>query len=353
MSDTNRPLVLVTGGSGFIAVHIILQLLERKYRVRTTLRSMGRQDEVKAMLISGGATRLEDLSFVQTDLSSDTHWDQAVDGADYVIHVASPTPNKVYKNENEMIEPARDGVLRVLRAAVAAGVKRVVLTSAFGAIGVGHKHHRGPYTEKDWSNTDANIHPYQKSKTLAEKAAWEFIRQEGRGLELATVNPVGVMGPILGSDYSHSHAIVRQMLEGKLKKVPKIYSDYVDVRDVAELHILAMERPEANGERFIASSAENLSTLTIAAILRKHMGDDAKNVPHKEFPNPVVRISAIFKPQLRMVASLLGQDMSTSNQKAKALLGWKPRSAEEAIIATGKSMLAIIKGQKQEDRMNG
>ncbi|MGG6310513.1 NAD-dependent epimerase/dehydratase family protein [Paenibacillus macerans] len=186
--------------------------------------------------------------------------------------MASPTPNKIYKDENEMIGPAREGVLRVLRVARDAGVKRVVLTSAFGAIGVGHKNHKGPYTEKDWSNTDAKIHPYQKSKTLAEKAAWEFIQQEGSGLELATVNPVGVMGPILGNDYSHSNDIVRQMLEGKLKAVPKIYSDYVDVRDVAELHILAMTRPEANGERFIASSAENLSTLKIANILRKHLG---------------------------------------------------------------------------------
>lgn len=345
MSANNKPLVLVTGGSGFIAVHIILKLLEKKYRVRATLRTMSRQGEVKAMLMSGGVTNFEDLSFVQTDLTSDKNWDNAIKGADYVIHVASPTPNKVYKDENEMIQPAREGVLRVLRAARAAGVKRVILTSAFGAIGVGHKHHIGPYTEEDWSNTDARIHPYQKSKTLAEKAAWEFIQQEGDGLEFATVNPVGVMGPILGNDYSHSNDIVRQMLEGKLKYVPKIYSDYVDVRDVAELHILAMVRSEASGERFIASSAENLSTLEIANILRENLGEDAKNVPVREIPNIIVRFAAVFNPKLRMIATLLGKDMSTSNQKAKRLLGWTPRSAEEAIIATGKSMMKVIKGQ--------
>lgn len=345
MPENNNPLVLVTGGSGFIAVHIILKLLMQDYRVRATLRTMSRQAEVKAMLSSGGVTNFAGLSFIEADLSSDTNWAEAVKGAEYVIHVASPTPNKIYKNEDEMIGPAREGVLRVLRASRDAGIKRVVLTSAFGAIGVGHKNHQGPYTEKDWSNTDANIHPYQKSKTLAEKAAWDFIRQEGNGLELATVNPVGVMGPILGNDYSHSNDIVRQMIEGKLKSVPKIYSDYVDVRDVADLHILAMVRPDASGERFIASSSENLSMLDIARILRKHLGEDANNIPNKELPNIAVRIVAVFNPKLRMIASLLGQDMSTSNQKAKQLLGWKPRSAEEAIAATGRSMLKIIKGQ--------
>ncbi|WP_238655612.1 SDR family oxidoreductase [Paenibacillus piscarius] len=349
MAELNKPVVLVTGGSGFIAVHIIVQLLEKNYRVRATLRSMGRQDEVKAMVLAGGVANIniEDLSFVEADLTSDKNWNQAVKEADYVIHVASPTPNRIYKDENEMIQPAREGVLRVLRAARKAGVKRVVLTSAFGAIGVGHKQHTGPYTEEDWSNTEANIHPYQKSKTLAERAAWEFIRQEGRGLELSTVNPVGVMGPILGKDYSHSNEIVRNMLEGKLKSVPKIYSDYVDVRDVAALHILAMVRPEANGERFIASSAENLSTLEIAGILRKHLGQDAEHVPTKELPNLFVRAAALFNPQLRMIATLLGQDMSTSNEKAKRLLGWNPRPAEEAIIATGESMLSIIREMKR------
>lgn len=345
MPENNTPLVLVTGGSGFIAVHIALKLLEKGYRVRATLRTMNRQDEVKAMLKSGGATNFQSLSFIQADLSSDHNWDKAVKGADYVIHVASPTPNKVYKHENEMIQPAREGVLRVLKAARDADVKRVVLTSAFGAIGVGHKHHQGPYTEKEWSNTDAKIHPYQKSKTIAEKAAWEFIRKEGNGLELAAVNPVAVMGPILGNDYSHSNDSVRLMIEGKLKAVPKIYSDYVDVRDVADLHILAMIRPEANGERFIASSSENLSMLEVANILKKHLGQDAKNMPDREIPNIAIRIVAIFNRKLAMMATLLGQDMSTSNQKAKQLLGWTPRSAEEAIAATGKSMVKIIKEQ--------
>ncbi|GGG57940.1 SDR family oxidoreductase [Paenibacillus radicis (ex Gao et al. 2016)] len=345
MSENKNPLVLVTGGSGFIAVHIILKLLQKGFHVRTTLRTMSRQDEVKAMLKSGGVTNFSGLSFIQTDLSSDKNWGEAVKGAEYVIHVASPTPNKIYKNENEMIQPAREGVLRVLSAARDADVKRVVLTSAFGAIGVGHHNHKGPFTEEDWSNINAKIHPYQKSKTIAEQSAWEFIRKEGNGLELAAVNPVGVMGPILGNDYSHSNDSVRRMLEGKLKYVPKIYSDYVDVRDVADLHILAMLRPEANGERFIASSSENISMLEVANILKKHLGDDAINVPKGELPNILVRMLAIFNPKLRMIASLLGLDMSTSNQKAKRILGWRPRSAEESIAATGKSMLKIMKGQ--------
>ncbi len=344
MFENNQSLVLVTGGSGFIAVHTILKLLEKGYRVRATLRSMNRQDEVRAMLTNGGIKNFEHLSFIETDLMSDRNWEEAVKGATYVIHTASPTPNKVYNHENEMIQPACEGVLRVLLAARDEGVKRVVLTSAFGAIGVGHINHKGPYTEEDWSNTNVPIHEYQKSKTLSEKAAWKFIRKEGNGLEFATVNPVAVMGPILGRDYSHSNDTIRKMLEGKMKYVPKIYSDYVDVRDVADLHILAMEKPEANNERFIASSSENISFLDISKMLKKHLGNEVKKLPKGELPNILVRTVAIFNPKIRMVSSLLGQDMSTSNEKAKKVLGWQPRSAEEAIVATAKSMLKVING---------
>jgi dihydroflavonol-4-reductase len=294
---------------------------------------------VKEMLKNGGITSFDNLSFIEADLTNDKNWKEAVQGCDYVLHIASPTPIVNYKHENEMINPAKDGVLRVLKAAREANVKRVVLTSAYGAIGMGHKNRVTPYTENDWSNPDANLHAYQKSKTIAEKAAWEFIKTEGGNPELSTVNPVAVMGPILGADYSHSTQIVRRMLEGEIKACPKVYSCYVDVRDVADLHLLAMTSPKANGERFLATSGNALSMLDVAMILKRNLGDEAKNVPTKEMPNRIIKIMALFNPSLRMISTLLGNYAQASGAKAEKVLNWSPRTNEEAIVATAKSFL--------------
>lgn len=340
-----KKLVVVTGGSGFIAIHIILQLLEQGYAVRTTVRSQAKENIIKEMLINGGITDFSDLSFSIADLTSDKNWTETMNGATYAIHVASPTPKLNFKNESEMIRPAVDGVLRVLKAARDEGVKRVVLTSAYGAIFAGHKNHTTPYTEKDWSNLDAkNIHPYQKSKTMSEMAAWDFIKKEGEGLEFATVNPVGVMGPVLSAKYSHSNIQIQEMLEGKIKALPNVDSGYVDVRDVASLHILTMTSPKANGERFLATTGETLSMMDVANILREAFPDRADKLPKKTVPNVVIKAAAIFDPKLRMIASIVGKYAETSNEKAKSILNWHPRSAKTAIIATAQSMidLAIV-----------
>ena len=344
-NQNSKTLVLVTGGSGFIAVHCILKLLQQGYTVRTTLRSLKREGEVKDMLKVGGIDHFENLSFMEANLSSDKNWNEAVKGCDYVLHIASPTPVIKVTHEYEMINPARDGVLRVLKAARNANVKRVVLTSAFGAIGMGHKSRTTPYTEKDWTNIAANLHPYQKSKTIAEQSAWDFIEKEGGHLELSVVNPVGVMGPVLGVDYSHSNQSVRQMLEGEIRACPKITSCYIDVRDVADLHLLAMTHPKAKGERFLASTGDALSMLEVAKILKRRLGDKAKKAPTKEIPNFLLRIAALTKPELKMVVTLLGQYMQASGQKAKELLNWSPRTSEEAIVATAESLfqLGLIK----------
>ncbi|GHV46065.1 NAD-dependent epimerase [Spirochaetia bacterium] len=339
--ENSNELVLVTGGSGFIAVNCIIKLLQQGYAVRTTLRSLSRQNEVKSMLKNGGVTSFDNLSFIEADLSSDKNWNDAVKNCEYVLHVASPTPAIKFSHENEMIDPARDGVLRVLKASRDAGVKRVVLTSAYGAVGMGHKNRETPYTEKDWSNLNAKLHPYQKSKTIAEKTAWDFIESEGGNLELSTVNPVAVMGPVLGPDYSHSNQIVRQMLEGKISACPKIDSCYVDVRDVADLHLLAMTHPKAKGERFLATSGNALSMLDVAKILKNRLGDDAKKVPAKEIPNWKLKLAALFNPSLRMLATLLGKYAQVSGEKAQKLLNWHPRSNEEAIVATAESLLRL------------
>lgn len=340
-NSTNNKMVLVTGGSGFIAVHCILKLLQQGYSVRTTLRALSRQDEVKQMLKVGGINSFDKLSFIEANLSEDKNWNDAVEGCEYVLHVASPTPAVKFKHEDELINPAKDGVLRVLKASRNANVKRIVLTSAFGAIGVGHKNRTTPYTENDWSNLNADIHPYQKSKTIAEKTAWDFIKNESGALELSTVNPVGVMGPIYGADYSHSHQIIRQMLEGVIKACPKITSCYVDVRDVADLHLLAMTSPKAKGERFLATSGNALSMLDMAKILKRRLGDDAGKVPDKELPNWKLRAAALVNPSLKMLVTLLGQYMQASGEKARNLLNWSPRSNEDAIVATAESLIKL------------
>ena len=236
--------VLVTGGSGFIGTHVILQLLAAGHRVRATLRTPARQSEVLAMLQRGGATDTGPLSFYAADLTRDDGWAQAATGCDYVLHIASPLPAHVPKDENELIVPAREGTLRVLRAARDAGVKRAVVTSSFAAIGYGHVRRSHPFDETDWSELDGPaVQPYPKSKTLAERAAWHFVAQEGGGLELATVNPVAVLGPVLGPDVSTSIAMVQALLAGRIPAVPRISFGLVDVRDVADLHLRAMTSP--------------------------------------------------------------------------------------------------------------
>ncbi|MBE7174687.1 MAG: NAD-dependent epimerase/dehydratase family protein, partial [Williamsia sp.] len=213
--------------------------------------------------------------------------------------------------------------------------------SAFGAIGVGHKNRQTPYTEADWTNLSAEIHPYQKSKTLTEKAAWDYIQTEGGGMELSTVNPVAVMGPVLGTDYSHSQQMIKQMLEGDMRACPRIASCYVDVRDVADLHLLAMTDPKAAGERFLATAGDALSMLEVATILKRRLGDNARKVPTKELPDWQLKGAALANPTLKMAATLLGVYMQASGEKAREMLDWSPRSPEEAIVATAESMLQL------------
>jgi len=262
--------VLVTGGSGFVAGYCILQLLAADYDVRATVRNLERGNEVRAILRHAGVDPGERLSFVAADLQADAGWPEAVAGCEFVLHVASPFPAAVPANEDELIVPARDGTLRVLRAARDAGVKRVVLTSSFAAVGYGHKPREAPFDESVWTDLEAGgIAPYPKSKTLAERAAWDFIAAEGGGLELAVVNPVVVLGPLLGPDHSTSVGFLKRMLDGGLIGCPRLSFGVVDVRDVASLHVAAMTQAGARGERFIAVAGDFLPMLEIAKILRK------------------------------------------------------------------------------------
>jgi nucleoside-diphosphate-sugar epimerase len=331
--------VLVTGGSGFVGSHCIVQLLAAGHQVRTTVRSLAREGDVRAMLKAGGAEPGDRLSFVAADLMQDAGWPAAVAGCEYVLHVASPLPAGVPKHEDELILPAREGALRVLRAAQDAGVKRVVLTSSFAAIGYGHPPTTVPFDETMWTDASvAGVTPYAKSKTLAERAAWDFVAGRSGGVELAVVNPVAVLGPILGPDYSTSILMIKRMLDGGMPGCPRLYFGVVDVRDVADLHIRAMTDPAANGERFICVAGEFMSVLDMAGVLKRRMGAVAGRAPTRQLPNWLVRLAALRTPELRAFLPELGKVKNGSNAKARGLLGWAPRPSEEAIVATAESL---------------
>ena len=337
----NEPLVLVTGGSGFVGAHVIVAMIKAGYRVRTTVRSLKREDDVRAMVRVGGVEDTTGLSFVAADLLSDANWADAVAGCRYVLHVASPFPATMPANEDDLIVPAREGTLRVLRAARDAGVKRVVLTSSFVAVGYGLPYRTEPYTEADWTNVAGDVTAYGKSKTLAERAAWDFIAREGGALELAVVNPVGIFGPALGKDLSTSIEIVKRMLDGALPGLPNLAFGFVDVRDLADLHLRAMVDPAAKGERFLAVADGTYSLQAIGRVLRERMGAAAQRVPTRTLPNWTLRVLALFDGSIKQILPDLGHPRHVSNAKARRVLGWSPRSYDETIVDTAESLIQL------------
>lgn len=335
-----QPSILVTGGSGFIAGHCILQLLERGHRVRTTVRSLAKEAAVRATLAAAGATHGERLSFASADLTRDAGWAEAMAGVDVVLHVASPVQPGHVAHEDDLITPAREGTLRVLRAARGAGVRRVVLTSAFHAVGWGHPRRTSAFTEQDWTIPDGpGVDAYGKSKTLAERAAWAFMAAEGGAMELATMLPVAVMGPAMGDDVSGSNQIIQRMLDGAMPGLPNLFIPIVDVRDVAAAHLLAMETPAAAGERFLLASGPALALRQVAAIIRAGLGEPARRVPTRALPDMAVRVAALFSAELRELAPDLGYAKVVSSEKARRVLGWEPREPREAILAAAQSLV--------------
>lgn len=331
-------LVLVTGGSGFVGAHCILQLLQQGYRVRTTVRSLAREADLRAMLKVGGADPGPSLSFIAADLNADAGWREAVAGCDFVLHVASPNAPK---HEHELIGPARDGTLRVLRAARDAGVRRVVLTSSFGTMCYGPPRSGRPFSEADWTDPDGKINAYVKSKTLAELAAWDFIASQGGALELAAINPGAIFGPALGPDYSVSAGIIKRLMDRSMPSCPRLSYGIVDVRDVADLHLRAMTMAAAKGERFIAIAGASMSIQDIALLLKARMGEAAARVPTRVAPDWLLRLVALFDPAVAQIVPSLGKAKPGTNEKARRLLGWSPRSSEEAVLATAESFMRL------------
>lgn len=333
--------ILVTGGTGFVAIHSILQLLNRGYEVRTTVRSITGKDKIYEMLKNGGITDFSKLDFIEADLTSDKNWLEAMIGCQYVLHIASPIFLRLPKNEDEMIRPAVDGTLRVLKAAREAGVKRVVMTSNFGAVGYSHKDRNSLVTEESWTNpNEKGLSTYNKSKVLAEQAAWDFMKTEGGSLELSVINPMGIFGPSLSADLSSGFEMLKKLLDGTMKAIPDIRLGIVDVRDVAELHILAMENPDAKGQRFLALAGGTMSLLEIVKLIKIKMPYVAGKASTKSLPTFIIRLTALFNDQAKAILPLVGIYREASNEKAKTVLGWKPRNNEEAIMA---SVISLIK----------
>ncbi len=336
--------VLVTGATGFIAQHCLLQLLEAGYEVRGTARTSDRRAEMVAILsphLSEAArSRLDRLDVVAADLTGDDGWTRAVEGCRFVLHVASPLPRGVVKDENELIVPARDGALRVLRAAHDAGVERVVLTSSLSAIVYGNDRSR-LFTEDDWSNLDGErIGAYDKSKTIAERAAWRYMMsvEDTSPMELVVINPGLVLGPLLSSDWGTSGEMVKRILSHQVPAIPNISFATVDVRDVARAHLSAMVSPEAAGQRFICAEA-NHSMMEIAQILKARYGPQGFKIPTSRLPSVVIRVMAVFDKTVRLALNDLDSTQNVDSTKIRTVLQWHPRNLFEMTTAMADSMI--------------
>ncbi len=329
--------VLVTGGSGFLGGWCLVELLRRGHRVRTTVRDLGREPAVRTKVVAA-VDAGDRLSVLAADLLSDEGWEEAVRGCDHVLHVASPFPPTQPEDPDELIVPAREGTLRVLRAALDAGVGRVVVTSSVAAVRGGVTKAPAPLTESDWTDAeDLDLTPYTRSKTIAERAAWDLVEERGEREKLAVVNPGAILGPVLGDDRSYSLEMVQRLLGG-LPGTPRIGFNIVDVRDVADLHLRAMIAPEAGGERFIAV-ARFAWMSEVAEVLRDRLGDSAAKVPRRNLPNLLVRAMGLRNPSIRAVAEQLGKRVELSSEKARTVLGWEPRPVEETIADCGRSLV--------------
>jgi dihydroflavonol-4-reductase len=337
MAEGEGKTVLVTGGSGYVGGWCIVELLRRGYRVRTTVRNPAREREVHESVASQ-VDPAHHLTVHQADLMNDDHWDNVIEGCDYVLHVASPFPPSQPKDPDELIVPAREGTLRVLGKALDHGAKRVVVTSSIAAIRLAKGAEQRTLTEEDWTDPDEEgLTPYVRSKAIAERAAWDLVKQRSAEDRLAVVNPGAIIGPVLHGDISYSVQSVERLLKG-MPGMPRLGFNFVDVRDVADLEIRAMTSPEAGGQRFIAVTKWLWMSET-GEILRDRLGEQASKVPTRTIPDFVVRAMGLFDGGIRSIVGTLGKRPELSSEKAKSTLGWSPRPIEDTIAETGQSLI--------------
>ena len=327
--------VLVTGGTGFIGLHCLQQLLDKGYKVRTTIRSESRKQEVLEAM-KKHSSNCENLEFYIADLLKDDGWKEAVEGSKYVLHVASPFFLGEPENEDVFIKPAVEGTLRVLKACADADVQKVVLTSSFAAVGYGHPREKQVYTEEDWSSVDGEISAYAKSKTLAEKAAWEFVEnlEESKKFDLTVINPVAVTGPMLTSDIGSSNDFLLKLISGSMPACPKIHMGYIDVRDVAKAHIFSMTEEKTNGERIIVSENE----MFFAEVGKTLNEAGFKKSPTKELPNFLVKIMSFFVGELKTLLSALDRKGDIDKTKAERFFNWEYISTEQSVTETAQQL---------------
>ena len=327
--------VLVTGGTGFIGLHCIQQLLDQGYKVRTTIRSESRKEEVLSAM-KKHSTNYENLEIYLANLMDDKGWSEAISGCKYVLHVASPFFLGEPEDENVFIKPAVEGTLRVLNACAEEGVEKVVLTSSFAAVGYGHPSDKEFYSEDDWSSTDGDISHYAKSKTLAEKAAWNFIENldDSKKFRLTVINPVGVTGPMLTDDIGSSNDFLLKLISGSMPACPKIHMGIVDVRDVAKAHIFAMKEEKTDGERIIASENE-MFFVEVGRILNKA---GFQKSPTREMPNFLVRVMALFIGELKGLLPMLSRKGEIDKSKAKSIFNWDFITSEQSVEETAQQL---------------
>lgn len=331
--------VLVTGGTGYIAGEVIDQLLDKGWTVRTTVRSKASSEARLRGQRPGAGER---LAVFEADLMDDAGWDLANEDCTHVAHVASPFPVGIPKDENELVVPAREGTLRALRFAQAAGVTHFVQTSSSAAIAYGHPASKTAFDERDWTDINApGIQPYIKSKTIAERAARDWVAENAPEMAFCSVNPVAVLGPVVNDDLSASIEFVRRFLTGEIPAIPRVGFTIVDVRDVASLHVLALEAaPDTiRGERF-ACAADFMWMEDMARVLREHMGTDARRVPTRRMPTPVLKLMALFSRDIRQISGEVGKRKVVSGQHAKDKLGWTTIPSEQTVLDTGRSLVA-------------
>ena len=329
--------VFVSGGSGYIAGFLIRQLIAEGWTVHTSIRDLAREATVRASL----AVDDSKLKFFAADLTGDAGWAEAMAGTSHVAHVASPLPSNAPKSDDELIVPARDGALRALKAAKAAGVKRFVMTSSMAAIAYGHGRSKSVFTEADWTDpTSPDAYAYVRSKTIAERAARDWVAAEGGDMEFVTVNPSLVLGPLQSGDFSTSLEAIKKLLEGSMPGLPNFGFGIVDVRDVADMHVRCLTMPDMAGERFICSGPF-LMMADVAAILREGLGLQGRKVPKRKLPDWLMRVVGRFDPVVRQVLGELGNVRDTDISHARTKLGWSPRPPEESVLDTARDMIRL------------
>lgn len=330
--------VLVTGGTGYLARWCIRELLNSGYTVHTTVRELSGEPALRSLFPAAEDT--DRLRVFAADLLRDEGWKTAAAGCDYVLHVASPFPPVQPKNPDDLIIPARDGTLRVLRAALDAGARRVVVTSSSAAVrNLGAPAASRPLTEDDWADPgNQKLSPYARSKTIAERSAWDYAESAGAKDRLAVVNPGAIIGPLLGSHRTFSLQTIERLLNGAMPAIPRLGFALVDVRDLVGLHLRAMTAPAAAGERFLGTGTF-LWMADIAAILRDELGQQASKVPGRQAPDALMRLVSLFDPSVRSIIGELGQRSDYSTEKARTLLGWTQRPVRESVLDCARSLL--------------